>query len=116
MLPYAIGSRCVRCGEVILPGQEIDLDHVDSRNDQYAGWSHAACNRPAEVGYLRAARSRMPETGVASKFAADGQQLGVRVVGAQDPLGVGQAAKVCWCSGWHDHLRAILASAKAADR
>jgi hypothetical protein len=38
---------------------------------------------------------------------------GVRVVGLKTSS---VSARVCWYSGWHDHLRAILASAKAADR
>jgi hypothetical protein len=39
----------------------------------------------------------------------------VRVFGWSGPKIRSVSARVCWCSGWHDHLRAILASAKAAD-
>jgi hypothetical protein len=46
MLPYAVGSACVRCGRPILVGQPVDLDHTDDRTT-YLGWSHAACNRRA---------------------------------------------------------------------
>jgi hypothetical protein len=46
LLPSAVGSACVRCGLVILPGQAIDLDHQDD-GVSYRGWSHASCNRSA---------------------------------------------------------------------
>src|SRR5215207_5586411 len=46
LLPSAVGSGCVRCGLVILPGQAIDLDHQDD-GFSYRGWSHASCNRSA---------------------------------------------------------------------
>jgi hypothetical protein len=39
----------------------------------------------------------------------------VRVFGWSGPKIRSESARVCWCSGWHDDLRAILASAKAAD-
>lgn len=46
MLPYAVGSQCARCGNPILDGEPIDLDHADN-GDGYLGWSHASCNRRA---------------------------------------------------------------------
>lgn len=46
LLPSAVGSSCVRCGLVILPGQPIDLDHQDD-GVNYRGWAHSACNRSA---------------------------------------------------------------------
>jgi hypothetical protein len=46
LLPSAVGSACVRCGLVILPGQPIDLDHQDD-GVNYRGWSHSFCNRSA---------------------------------------------------------------------
>jgi hypothetical protein len=59
MLPYAIGSRCVRCGLVILRGQDLDLDHTDD-GAAYAGWSHAHCNRSAgaQMGNLQRSERR----------------------------------------------------------
>jgi hypothetical protein len=36
----------------------------------------------------------------------------VRVFGWSGPKIRSVSARVCWCSGWHDDLRAILASAK----
>lgn len=39
----AIGRLCVRCGQVIRPGQAVHLDHRDD-GDGYAGYSHASCN------------------------------------------------------------------------
>jgi len=46
LLPSAVGSVCVRCGLVILPGQPIDLDHQDD-GVNYRGWAHQFCNRSA---------------------------------------------------------------------
>jgi hypothetical protein len=46
MLPFAVGSKCVRCGLPIGPGQPIDLDHADD-GVSWLGWSHAKCNRRA---------------------------------------------------------------------
>lgn len=51
MLPLAVGSACTRCGRVIAPGEAIDLDHADGRDDAWTGWAHASCNRRA--GQLR---------------------------------------------------------------
>lgn len=39
------GVRCVRCGELIHPGEPWDLGHVDGDKDRYAGPEHRACNR-----------------------------------------------------------------------
>lgn len=44
LLPYAYGARCVHCGELMLPGQALDLDHTRDRL-AYRGFSHAKCNR-----------------------------------------------------------------------
>lgn len=46
MLPLAIGRPCSRCGEPMLEGQPLDLDHTDDR-EGYRGFSHASCNRRA---------------------------------------------------------------------
>jgi hypothetical protein len=50
----AVGEACYRCGQVMLPGQPLDLDH----RDDGAGWdwSHASCNRAA--GAARSNRAR----------------------------------------------------------
>jgi hypothetical protein len=42
----AIGQPCCRCGNPILPGDRVDLDHHDD-GLTYRGWAHAACNRSA---------------------------------------------------------------------
>jgi hypothetical protein len=39
LLPQAYGTPCVRCGHVMLPGQELHLDHNDTRTG-YLGFSH----------------------------------------------------------------------------
>jgi hypothetical protein len=46
LLPRAIGTPCSRCGEPMLAGQALDLDHTDDRRG-YKGFSHAECNRRA---------------------------------------------------------------------
>lgn len=45
-LPAAYGTPCARCGETMLEGQNLDLDHTDDRTG-YLGFSHRACNRAA---------------------------------------------------------------------
>jgi hypothetical protein len=55
LLPYAVGSRCVRCGLPISSGQPIDLDHSDD-GVAWLGWSHATCNRRA--GAIRGNKAR----------------------------------------------------------
>lgn len=45
-LPYAYGKPCTRCGQPMLPGQDLDLDHFDDRGG-YRGFAHARCNRSA---------------------------------------------------------------------
>ena len=47
MLPTAVGAACVRCGLVIVPGQPVDLDHLDDGSGRYRGWAHRHCNRSA---------------------------------------------------------------------
>lgn len=46
-LAQAWYQPCSRCGRVMLPDQELHLDHVDGGPDEYLGWSHAACNLAA---------------------------------------------------------------------
>jgi hypothetical protein len=39
---------CARCGDAILPGQKVDLGHVDgSGKTAYSGLEHSLCNRRA---------------------------------------------------------------------
>jgi hypothetical protein len=37
--------RCVRCGELIAPGEAWGLGHVDGDKTRYSGPEHARCNR-----------------------------------------------------------------------
>jgi hypothetical protein len=53
LLPLAIGKLCPRCNQLMLMGQDLDLDHSDalinnphSRADRIA---HADCNRGAPI-------------------------------------------------------------------
>lgn len=52
----AYGTPCVRCGRLMLDGQDLDLDHEDD-GDGYRGWAHSRCNRRAG-GQLGAARRK----------------------------------------------------------
>jgi hypothetical protein len=50
-------TPCVRCGRVMLPGQELHLDHLDGGGPgDYRGWAHAHCNMSA--GASKANRMR----------------------------------------------------------
>lgn len=49
LLPRAIGTPCSRCGQPMLAGQPLHLDHSDDRKS-YIGFSHAECNTRA-AGY-----------------------------------------------------------------
>lgn len=41
-------TPCVRCGQAMLPGQELHLDHLDGGGPaDYRGWAHAHCNESA---------------------------------------------------------------------
>lgn len=44
LLAQAYGRDCVHCGDVMQPGQALDLDHTDDRKG-YRGFAHARCNR-----------------------------------------------------------------------
>jgi hypothetical protein len=39
LLPQAYGKPCYRCGQTMLPGEELHLDHTDDRTG-YGGFSH----------------------------------------------------------------------------
>lgn len=44
LLPSAFGRTCHLCGETMLRGQSLDLDHTQDRTG-YRGMTHASCNR-----------------------------------------------------------------------
>jgi len=56
LLPAAYGTPCWRCGELMLPDQDLDLGHREDRNG-YAGMEHAKCNRGA--GGRKGGRNRV---------------------------------------------------------
>lgn len=86
-LPYAYGQLCCRCGEPMLAGQELDLDHRDD-GVGYRGFAHAVCNRSAggKLGALgrREQRRRIMELGrvaVAVEVAWDRSHTAVAAAG-----------------------------------
>lgn len=60
-LASAYGTACARCGEVMLEGQPLDLDHNDTR-DGYQGFSHRRCNRAAGARKGHANKRRITMT------------------------------------------------------
>lgn len=65
-IDQAYGQPCTRCGQPMVKGQPLDLDHDDDRSG-YRGFSHRSCNRqagaikrnsrrPAELGEPRTSR------------------------------------------------------------
>jgi hypothetical protein len=60
-LAKAYGTACTRCGQVMVEGQALDLDHTDTR-DGYRGFSHRKCNRAAGARKGNANRRRNAPT------------------------------------------------------
>jgi hypothetical protein len=54
LLPQAYGTPCVRCGQLMLKGQELHLDHADWDRTKLLGFSHRACNLRAAARKARA--------------------------------------------------------------
>jgi hypothetical protein len=59
LLPFAYGRACPKCGQLMLPGQQLDLGHTEDRT-AYTGMEHAHCNRRA--GALKGNAIRRGET------------------------------------------------------
>jgi hypothetical protein len=62
LLPQAYGTPCVRCGELMLPGQKLHLDHDDHDRTKLRGFAHASCN-------IRAAAKKARRIQIAAKMA-----------------------------------------------
>lgn len=60
LLPGAYGQPCHHCTELMLPGQDLDLDHSDDRT-AYRGMAHATCNRQAGSAKAHALHEREPD-------------------------------------------------------
>jgi hypothetical protein len=54
LLPQACGTPCVRCGELMLPGQKLHLDHDDWDRSIIRGFAHSDCNIRAAAKKARA--------------------------------------------------------------
>ena len=53
LLPSAYGKPCARCGEPMLAGQRLHLDHSDHDRTKFLGFSHADCNLKAAAAKAR---------------------------------------------------------------
>ena len=62
LLPSAYGKPCVRCGQLMLPGQKLHLDHDDWDRSIILGFSHERCNLKA-AGRIGKAVQRMAKQG-----------------------------------------------------
>jgi hypothetical protein len=66
LLPGAYGKHCPHwgidpeCTGLMLPGQDLDLDHNDDRTG-YRGMAHASCNRRAGSAKAHALHDREPD-------------------------------------------------------
>jgi hypothetical protein len=65
LLPAAIGTPCPLCGELMLSGQALDLDHrvrlVDDATSVADRIVHAKCNRGRGVGHrIESVKSSAP--------------------------------------------------------
>lgn len=89
MLPFAVGQRCVRCGEPIREGQAIDLDHTDDGTG-YLGFACASCNRSAGATAGNRARGRrkkakdMKDTVLGVDIATDRSHTSIVAAGRLD--------------------------------
>jgi hypothetical protein len=54
LLPQAYGKPCSRCGQPMLKGQELHLDHDDWDRTKLRGFSHRECNLKAAAKKARA--------------------------------------------------------------
>jgi hypothetical protein len=63
LLPCAYSTPGVRCGELMLPGQALHLDHDDWDRTKLRGFSHAECN-------IRAAAQKAQVMAAAKKARA----------------------------------------------
>lgn len=61
LLPQAWGRPCTRCGQPLVPGQQVDLDHTDDRS-AYQGFAHRHCNRKfgAKKGNAKRRKKKFP--------------------------------------------------------
>ncbi len=57
LLKTAYGTPCTRCGQLMIEGQPLDLDHADDRTS-YLGFAHRRCNRAAGARKANARRRR----------------------------------------------------------
>ena len=63
LLPSAYGTPCVRCGEIMLRGQKLHLDHDDNDRSIIRGFSHSDCNIRAAARKARAIQTAAKRRG-----------------------------------------------------
>ncbi len=59
LIARAYGQLCGLCGQVMEPGQDLDLDHTPDRTG-YRGMAHASCNRSDGARRGNAMRAKRP--------------------------------------------------------
>jgi hypothetical protein len=105
VLPYAYGQLCHLCGQPMLPGQPLDLDHrPDGRG--YRGMTHSRCNRAdggrrAKLG--RRNRRRivldLPGLAVAAETSWDRRHTAISAAGWDGAAGVWRVELVDYVDG-----------------
>lgn len=94
LLPYAYGQLCHLCGQPMLPGQALDLDHrPDGRG--YRGLAHSRCNRAdggrrSQLGAKNRRRIvlKLPALAVAAEVNWDRTHTAICVAGWDGVAGV----------------------------
>lgn len=62
LLPFAYGRPCLHCGQLMLPGQRLALDHT-ADGSAYRGIVHGSCNE-SEGGRRGNQKQRRKQGGV----------------------------------------------------
>jgi hypothetical protein len=105
VLPYAYGQLCHLCGQPMLPGQPLDLDHrPDGRG--YRGMSHSRCNRAdggrrAKLGRRdrRKLMFELPGLAVAAETSWDRRHTAICAAGWDATRGVWRVELVDYVDG-----------------
>jgi hypothetical protein len=81
----AVGKPCVRCQQVMLEGQPVQLDHADDGSGRYLGYSHRSCNASAGASRGNAMRAAAYRAAMGLPIRPTAAANGARVA-ARPPL------------------------------